>query len=101
MELQMRSRAMDDHPLSMWITSLLSSGAIVAALLGHLPAIAAGVAAIWYLVQIWESATVQRWRAARRVRKLARLKARVLLLEARDLSSTLPSSKLHDEPPHH
>jgi hypothetical protein len=92
---------MNEHSVGTWITSLLSSGAIAAALLGHLPAVAAGVAAVWYFVQIWESATVQRWRANRRIRKLARLKARVVLLEAQDRASTLPSSGLRDEGPDH
>ncbi len=50
--------------------------------MGLAPAIAAAVGGIWYLIKIYESATVQRWVNARRVRKLARLKARVIMLEA-------------------
>lgn len=76
----------DHHSISQWLANIAGTSAIAASLIGWLPTIAslvAGVTAfIWYAIQISESATVQRWRATRRTRKLARLKAHVLLLEA-------------------
>ena len=79
---------MDQHPsISTWVANITGSGAIVASLMGYLPSlfsiIAAMTAAGWYGMQIYESKTVQRWAATRRARKLARLKAQVMLLEAR------------------
>lgn len=73
---------MDHSTVNQWLGNGLSIGAIASTLVGWTPAIAAIVALIWYIIQIYESATVQRWLANRRVRKLARLKARVLMLEA-------------------
>ncbi len=74
------------HSISTWLGNLVSASAIVGAIAGWLPALAAIVGLIWYLIQIFESATVQRWTAARRTRKIARLKAKVMLMEARSLS---------------
>lgn len=73
-----------DHTTSAgtWAASAISTLAILGSALGYAPAFGAFVAAIWYLIKIYESATVQRWVHNRRVRKLARLKARVLMLEA-------------------
>lgn len=70
------------HSIQAWAGNIISVGAIAGSWLGHIPALAAIVALIWYLIQIYESLTVQRWLANRRVRKLARLKARVVMLEA-------------------
>lgn len=61
------------------IVDTLSAGAIIGALIGVLPAIAAAGAFVWYLIQIYESRTVQHWLANRkmvqRARKLAKLRA--------------------------
>jgi hypothetical protein len=73
---------MNDHNASQWIGNAVSGAAIITTMFGLLPAIAAGVALIWYFIQIYESATVKQWLAHRRNRKLARLKARVLMMEA-------------------
>jgi hypothetical protein len=49
-----------------------SLGAIFATVVGWLPAIAAFVAVLWYIIQIWESKTVQRhihaWKEKRHAR---------------------------------
>lgn len=68
--------------VSTWVASAISGAAILSSMLGWVPAFGALVAAIWYLIKIYESATVQRWVHSRRIRKLARLKARVIMLEA-------------------
>lgn len=73
----------DDHStISQWLTNGVAGSAIITSILGIVPVFAALVALIWYLIQIYESLTVQRWLSLRRVRKLARLKARVLMMEA-------------------
>lgn len=46
----------------------VSLGAIVGALSGLLPPLAGLAAIIWYVVQIWESKTCQKWRKLRRRR---------------------------------
>jgi len=42
-----------------------SAGAIIGAVRGDLPEIAAVVALLWYAVQLWESKTVQGWRVTK------------------------------------
>lgn len=73
---------MESHDLNTWVGNAFSVGAIVSTIFGWVPAIAAIVALCWYLIQIYESATVQRWISDRRIRRLARMKARVLMMEA-------------------
>lgn len=74
---------MQDHSVSYWFGNAVSSAAIITAIMGILPAAAALVGLIYYLIQIYESTTVQHWFALRRIRKLARLKAQVMMIEAR------------------
>lgn len=45
-----------------------SAGAVIGVLMGWLPAVAAVIGAVWYGLQIWESATVQGWRATKRMK---------------------------------
>lgn len=73
---------MESHDLNTWVGNVVSTGAIVSTIFGWVPAIAAIVALFWYVIQISESATVRRWVSGRRTRKLARMKAQVLLMEA-------------------
>jgi len=79
-----------DHSLSQWLGNTIGAGTLVATWVGWLPTIATMIASvvalIWYLIQISESATVQRWAQNRRIRKIARLKARVIMLEAKGLA---------------
>lgn len=86
-----------NHTISHWIANFISGGAVIATMTGYIPAAAATVGLIWYLIQIYESSTTQRWIANRRVRKLARLKARVIMLEARGHAAPLLPGK-PDEP---
>lgn len=71
-----------DHPVSQWAGNVISAAAIISTFLGWAPAVAALAGGVWYVIKIYESATVQHWVNARRMRKIARLKARVLMLEA-------------------
>lgn len=83
-----------------WIGNGVSLGAIVTSFMGLVPALAALVALLWYLVQIYESKTVQVWIAKRRLRQLARLKAAVMMLETK--TAQLPpeiSRQTTDDPP--
>ncbi len=58
---------------------------LISVVVQAVPVIAAIVAIVWYLVQIYESKTVQRWLSNRQQRRLARMKAAVLMLEAKQL----------------
>ena len=73
---------MDGH-LDKWLGNVVSVGAIFGVFWGWLPGIAAFIALVWYVIQIYESATVQRWAAARRLRRIAALRAKIVVLEAR------------------
>lgn len=65
---------------------VVAGGAIVSTLLGYLPAAAAILGVVWYAIQIWESKTVQEWRARRTKRhkelKIIRLRAKQKVLVA-------------------
>lgn len=88
------------HTVQAWAGNIFSIGAIAGAIVGYLPTAAAIVGLVWYLIQVYESATIQRWLAARRSRKIARLKARVLMLEAQG-KPLLPGPFDPDAPKHH
>lgn len=68
-----------------WFGNIASVGAILTTMFGIMPAAAAAVALIWYLIQIYESRTVQRYVHAHRIRRIARLKAKLLMLETSPL----------------
>lgn len=68
-----------------WVGHTLSGAAIIGTLLGYFPAVAAAVAMLWYVVQLYESRTVQRWLQSRRLRKIAKLKIEMARLEALEL----------------
>jgi hypothetical protein len=87
-----------NHPISQWLGNGASAVAIIGGFLGWAPAIGALVAAAWYSIQIYESATVQRWVANRRIRKIARMKARVIMLEAQ-ARDPLPGGKTSFDDP--
>lgn len=69
-----------------WAADTLSASAIVASLLGYLPVIFAAVGAVWYVIQIWESRTVQHWiqnrRMVRQAKRIARLRAKEKVITA-------------------
>jgi uncharacterized protein HemY len=71
-----------EHNFTLWISNLVGGGTILATLSGFVPALAAVVALVWYLIQIHESTTVQKWIRGRRLRRLAHLKAEAMMLEA-------------------
>lgn len=70
------------HTLSQWVGNVLSAGVILGSFLGWLPLLGAGVAMVWYTIQIFESDTVRAWLARRKIRRIARLKAKLLMLES-------------------
>lgn len=77
---------MDQHnSITTWLSNILGAGTIITAIIGIMPALAAAVAMTWYAIQVYESRTVQAWVRERRVRKIAKLKARLLMLETRPL----------------
>ena len=74
---------MDQHnSILNWAINGVAIGTIITSIVGVIPALAALVAAIYYAVQVWESETVRQWRESRRLKKIAALRAKILLLEA-------------------
>lgn len=69
--------------------------AILGAIGGYLPPIAALIAVLWYLLQIWESQTVQGWWVTHnhkaKLRRLRTLLAREKLIQAELLNLGLQS----------
>ena len=75
---------------------IVSGAAALGSLLGFLPPIVALAALLWYVVQIWESDTVQGWihgpvKAARR--KRAKYRARSILHTARNQAMVLQAER--------
>ncbi len=52
---------------------LAAAGSVLAALMGYLPYIAAGLGIIWYCVQFWESPLRKRLDMQRKLTRLERL----------------------------
>ena len=76
---------MDDlHSTGYFLAHLFSGGAILGAILGFFPAFAAFFALVFYMIQIWESTTIQNmtngWRKAWKLRKIARLRGKIKVL---------------------
>lgn len=71
----------------------VSAGAILGTFLGLLPPLAALVASIWYVVQIYESDTVQNYLHQRRILKLRRRQLR--LRRARGDPPDIPHASHH------
>jgi len=76
----------------------LSLAAIVGAFMRLVPEVAAFAALVWYIILIYQSATVQHWLHARRVRKIAKLKREMAKLEATEM--IVVDKKKHRESPH-
>ena len=75
---------------------IVSGAAALGSLLGFLPPIVALAALLWYVVQIWESDTVQGWihgpvKVARR--KRAKYRARSILHTARNQAMVLQAEQ--------
>lgn len=70
-----------------WVGHALGVGSIGATLAGVAPPVAAFVAFTFYMIQIWESQTVQNyvrnWRTLQKTRKIARLKAKQKVVTAK------------------
>lgn len=64
------------------VADTISAGAILGTFLGLLPPLAALAATIWYIVQVWESHTVQKWwrlhRHKRRTYRATRRRSRIV-----------------------
>ena len=69
------------------LVSVGSTFVVIGTIVGWLPYIAAFAAFVWYVIQIWESNTIQNWYTARvavrRARKIAKLKATEKLIAAK------------------
>ena|ERR1035437_8677428 len=73
----------DNFNLTAWVGGLTSIGAIFSTLFGWVPPIAAVFALIWYMIQIYDSEPVQKYRTRRLRNKLLRLHERAANLEMR------------------
>ena len=78
---QAESGMFDGNPVISWTGNIAGLATIIASFAGWIPVFAAGVALIWYAVQLFESKTYQRWRQSRHLRKLLRAKLRVITME--------------------
>lgn len=72
---------MSELSLWEWIGHILAPAAIIGTILAWFPYFAAFLAVVWYLVQLYESKTIQDAIKAHRLRKYAKLKAQMLILE--------------------
>lgn len=61
------SNPLSQRPIT-FIVDSISAGAIVGTIMGYLPAIAALAAVIWYVIQIYESKTIQKMLRLKRLR---------------------------------
>ena len=77
------------------IGDIISGVAIVGTIIGYLPFVAAFAGLCWYIIQIIESRTVQTWYQARatskRTQKIAKLRAKHKLIEAKINALTPPA----------
>lgn len=68
------------------VGDVVSAGAVIGSFLGYLPVAVAFIALIWYIIQIWESRTVQHWwrnrQLIRKAKKITRLRAREKVIVA-------------------
>lgn len=78
------------------IGDAVSLVAVLGSWTGFLPAFASIAAVVWYLLEIWESDTVQSWvrgpkavKAEKRARRLARALKEVHAIEASDLKEAI------------
>lgn len=71
----------DSNPVISWTGNIAGIATIVASFAGWIPVFAAGIALIWYMVQLWESKTFQTWRRGRHLNRLLRAKLRIITLE--------------------
>ncbi len=69
-------------PISLaWVGHTVSLFTIGGTLFGLIPALAASLAVIWYIIEISESQTVRQWIKARRLKKLIKLRIATVALE--------------------
>lgn len=81
------------------VLDVIGASTIIATIVGYLPAIAAAIALSWYLIQIWESRTVQNYlsntKIACKARRIARLRAQEKIILAKlDALETVRQAKI-------
>ena len=72
----------DFNPIS-WFSNGAAVAALFSTLLGWLPPVVAGVALVWYTINIYESKTIQNYLRRRLRNKLLSLHAQTVALEMR------------------
>lgn len=79
----MGARVVGNDQTLQWVGNSASVAAILGTIFGWLPPLAAFIAIVWYAIQIYESKTCRQWIASRRRQRMAKLKARIAVLEAK------------------
>lgn len=80
-----------NHEMSYWAGHAMSAIAVLGTLAGYLPAIAAIAGLVWYSIQIWESRTVREWKVRRHERRVAALKAKLMIAEQKVIKNPVTS----------
>lgn len=70
-------------PVLAYTIDVAGAIAVLSSLLGWVSPLAALIAVIWYVIQIWESRTIQAWVQKRHERKIIRLAAKLAALQLR------------------
>lgn len=80
----MAAPSMHQHYQALVLTAdAVSAVAVIGAIVGWAPPLAAMGALVWYIVQIYESKTVQQWLGRRRQRRESRARVEAHLLRQR------------------
>ena len=85
------------HP-ALVLSDLAAAGGVLAMMMSWLPPIAGVLSITWFMIQIWESNTVQKaligWRTRRQHRLLAILRAKEKLIAARIVAISVQAQSL-------
>lgn len=95
----MASEDLAQHPIRLAL-DLVAGGTVVGSMVGALPALAGVLSIVWFLIQIYESKTYQRfvieWARRRKVRRLRRLRALSSKLGVQITSALEPPSSANE-----
>ena len=76
---------MQDFNIVSWVGNTLAPTAIFGWVVGAFPGVVLLAAFLFYILQMYESVTFQRWIRSRRLRHMAKLKVKMAALEAEEL----------------
>ena len=76
---------MQDFNIVSWVGNTLAPTVIFGWVVGAFPGVVLLAAFLFYILQMYESITFQRWIRSRRLRQMAKLKVKMAALEAEEL----------------